>query len=84
MSDCVTEGTCDWCGAEVASVLRGDVDGDGDVDSDDAIYLLYYTFKPYDYPLNQSGDMDGDGDVDSDDAIYLLYYTFKPDDYPLH
>ena len=84
MSDCVTEGTCDWCGAGVASALRGDVDGDGDVDSDDAIYLLYYTFKPYDYPLNQSGDMDGDGDVDSDDAIYLLYYTFKPDDYPLH
>ena len=87
MTECVDENTdyiCDWCGAELPrGYLRGDVDDDGDVDSDDAIYLLYYTFQPEEYPINQSGDMDGDGDVDSDDAIYLLYFTFQPDDYPL-
>ena len=59
------------------------MDRDGDVDSDDAIYLLYHTFKPLEYALDQPGDMDGDGDVDSDDAIYLLYHTFKPSEYPL-
>ena len=76
------DGICNWCGAEV--YIRGDMDRDGDIDSDDAIYLLYHTFKPTEYPLDQSGDMDGDGDVDSDDAIYLLYHTFKPQEYPLN
>ena len=62
----------------------GDLNGDGMVDSDDAIYLLYSTLLPDSYPLNQSGDMNGDGMTDSDDAIYLLYYTLLPDAYPLH
>ena len=72
---------CDVCDELI--YIRGDADGDDDVDSDDAIYLLYHTFNETEYPLNQSGDMDGDGDVDSDDAIYLLYYTFNPEEYPL-
>ena len=76
------DSVCDWCGATL--YIPGDVDGDGGVDSDDAIYLLYYTFNAENYPLNQDGDFDGDGNVDSDDAIYLLYYTFNPTDYPLH
>ena len=63
---------------------RGDMDGDGDVDSDDAIYLLRYTLNPDRYPIEQDGDVDGDGDADSDDAIYLLRYTLNPDKYPLH
>ena len=75
------DGLCDWC--DPSAIMRGDMDGDGDIDSDDAIYLLYFTFQPEDYPINQSGDVDGDGDTDSDDAIYLLYFTFQPNDYPL-
>ena len=35
------------------SGVPGDMDCDGDVDSDDAIYLLYYTFKPQEYPIPQ-------------------------------
>ena len=80
--DANSDSLCDHCGATL--YIPGDVDGDGGVDSDDAIYLLYYTFNAENYPLNQDGDFDGDGNVDSDDAIYLLYYTFNPTDYPLH
>ena len=70
----------------VKNYVPGDVDGDEAIDTDDAIYLLYYTlFGDSMYPLNQLGDFDGDGTVDTDDAIYLLYYTLFGDSmYPLH
>ena len=61
----------------------GDLNGDDVVDSDDSIYLLWYTYLPEDYPLNQNADFNGDGIVDSDDSIYLLWYTYLPEDYPL-
>jgi hypothetical protein len=64
--------------------IDGDLDDDGLVTSDDAIYLLYSTFLPDRYPLNQDADFNDDGKVDSDDAVYLLYHTFLPDRYPLH
>ena len=64
--------------------MRGDFDGDNDVDSDDAIYLLNACFFEDIYPLNQAGDVDGNGFFDSDDAIYLLNYAFFPDIYPLY
>jgi surface protein len=68
----------------IVDILPGDVDGDGFVTSDDAIHLLYYTFLPDMFPVNQNCDFDGNGAVDSDDAIYLLYYTFLPDMFPLN
>ncbi len=74
--------------------ILGDVNGDGMVDSDDAIYLLNYAMadvetRDRDFPMNQSGDKNGDGMVDSDDAIYLLNYAMadpetRDNDYPLH
>lgn len=69
---------------EVINIQKGDVNGDNEVSSDDAIQLLYYTLLPDLYPINQDGDFDGNGEVNSDDAIYLLYYTLLPDLYPLH
>ena len=68
----------------VMSYQRGDVNGDGYVNSKDAIYLLRYTLTPNRYPINQDGDMNGDGYVNSKDAIYLLRHTLTPDRYPLH
>ncbi len=65
------------------TLLRGDVNADGSVDSDDAIYLLRYTLNAANYPINQDGDMNGDGSVDSDDAIYLLRHTLNAVNYPL-
>lgn len=64
-------------------IARGDINQDGSITTDDAIYLLYYTTSPEDYPIYQNGDLDNNGTVNSDDAIYLLYYTFMPEKYPL-
>jgi hypothetical protein len=60
-------------------------DGDGKVNTDDAIYLLYNVmFGDEDYPVNQNCDFDGNGTVNTDDAIYLLYHVmFGEEDYPL-
>ena len=68
----------------VRSVLLGDLNGDDMVTDEDAIYLLFYTFFPEDYPINQNADFNGDGSVTDEDAIYLLFFTFFPDDYPLN
>ena len=67
----------------ILNILRGDVNGDGFVDSNDAIHLLYHTLLPERYEINQSGDFDGDSYVNSNDAIHLLYYTLLPERYPL-
>ena len=82
-------GKCSVCGAAESDekpdedVLRGDMDGNGKVNSDDAIYLLRHTLMASVYPIEQDGDMDGNGKVNSDDAIYLLRHTLLPSVYPL-
>lgn len=69
--------------AKFQSGVTGDLNGDDEVTDSDAIYLMYYTFFPEDYPINQDCDFDGDGEVTDNDAIYLMYYTFFPEEYPL-
>lgn len=67
----------------VYSVIPGDVDGNEVMNTDDAIYVLYHTFTPNQYPTNQDCDFNGDGEINSDDAIYLLYHIMLLDKYPL-
>ena len=71
-------------GEPAPAYLKGDVDNDGDVDLDDAIYLLYYVNFSATYPVNQPVDFNGDSKEDLDDAIYLLYHVNFSATYPLH
>ena len=64
--------------------LRADLDSSGDVSDQDAIYLLFHTFFPEEYPVSCDCDFDGDGEVTDQDAVYLLFYTFFPDVYPIN
>ena len=70
----------------IRNAIRGDMDANDKLNSDDAVYLLCYVmFGKDDYPIRQSGDMDGNGKVNSNDAVYLLYHVmFGEDDYPLY
>ena len=68
----------------VALFLKGDVDNDGDVDMDDAIYLLFHVNFQDSYPVGQPANFDGLGEVTMDDAIYLLFHVNFQDSYPLH
>jgi hypothetical protein len=69
---------------ETARYIRGDMDANDHVDSNDAIYLLRHTLNGGRYPIFQNGDVNGDGTVDSNDAIYLLRHTLNQTRYPLY
>ena len=66
--------------------VPGDMDGDGDKDTDDAVYLLLHVmFGDTDYPIaNPDKDLNNDDKVDTDDAVYLLLHVmFGAEDYPI-
>ena len=65
------------------SAVKGDVDGDSDVDLDDAIYFLFHVNFPEFYPVSQPVNFDGKGGVDLEDAIYFLFHVNFPEFYPL-
>ena len=68
---------------EVTVVIKGEIDGNGKIDSDDAIYILRNTLFASLYPVVVEDDVDDNGKYDSDDAIHLLRYTLFPSMYPL-
>jgi len=67
----------------VAPGTPGELDGNGRVDVDDAIYLLQHVLMPQLFPVTQAADYDGNSDVNVDDAIYLLQHVLMPELFPL-
>ena len=61
----------------------GDIDRDGSVDSDDAVYLLRHVLFPASFAVEAFADFDGDGRVTSGDAVYLLKHVLFPEAYAI-
>ncbi len=55
-------------------ILLGDVDGDGTVDSRDALWVLWFVagIVP-DVPIPEAADMDANGIVNAADALFILW-----------
>ena len=67
--------------------ITGDVDGDGALTTEDAVYLLLsvmFGTEDYPVPAGTNLDFDGNGTVETNDAVYLLLHVmFGGEDYPL-
>ncbi len=61
----------------------GDITGDGEVNNDDVVMLLWNTLFPEEYPLSVSADINKDGETNNDDVVLLLWHTLFPEEYPL-
>jgi hypothetical protein len=68
--------TCD-CVCKTVPFVDGDANSSGNVDIDDAVYLITYIFGagPAPCPLFL-GDANCSGGVDIDDVVYLITYIF--------
>ena len=84
------------CGKAVSTIFNsgsvnvyeyvfGDINENGDVDIDDALYLYGYTMLPDYFPISYLGEIDfnDDGVIDLQDAVMLFNYSMLPDIYPL-
>ncbi len=65
---------------EIVTTEPGDVNDDGFVNSDDAVYISDHLKDPEKYPLAVSGDLDGNGTVDIKDAVYIVKNTPSEND----
>ena len=61
----------------------GDTTGDGQLNNDDVVYLLWNLLFGDEYPLVCNGDFTGDNAFNNDDVVYLLWHLLFGDEYPL-
>lgn len=61
--------------AEHNAVIKGDVNGNGEVDIDDAVCILRHLVnKPNDHFVEAAADVNGNNEIDIDDAVMILKY----------
>jgi len=64
--------------------ICGDVNGDGELNVGDPIFLIAFIFKGGPEPPNfRLGDANGDGLVNIGDAVYMLVYIFQQGPAPI-
>lgn len=65
--------------------LLGDINGDGLIDTEDAVSLLLHISMPQMFPLEDgtTGDFTDDGLITTDDAVLLLLHVSMPEMFPL-
>jgi len=57
--------------------IRGDANGDGQINAGDVVYLIVYLFRGGPPPPTlENGDANGDGVINVADMVYLLNYLF--------
>ena len=64
--------------ASFLHTIPGDVNGDGQVDIGDVVFLVNYLYKGGPPPeIPELGDVNGDSVVDLGDVVYLINYLFR-------
>ena len=66
-----------------SAAVRGDIDGNGQINTDDVIALLLHVSMPAAFPISAEADFTGDGNVTTDDVIALLLHVSMPETFPL-
>jgi hypothetical protein len=68
-----------YAGFVHASFVRhGDVNGNGQVDLGDVVYLITYLYKAGPEPIPmEAGDLNCNGTVDLGDVVYIITYLYK-------
>jgi hypothetical protein len=60
-----------------ADPIRGDANGNGEINAGDVVYLIVYFFRDgLPPPTLENGDANGDGVINIADMVYLLNYLF--------
>jgi len=61
-----------------AEPIRGDANGDGQINGGDVVYLMVYLYRVGPPPPTLiNGDANGDGMVNIADMVYLINYLFR-------
>jgi hypothetical protein len=61
-----------------ADPIRGDANGNGEINGGDVVYLMVYFFRDGPPPPTLiNGDVNGDGVINIGDLVYLINYLFR-------